>query len=137
MDEARYIYCTDQSKADLLNEAFLRLSWADDDPACPPSYFTQVTKEGTDEVRVIFKTDDRFHIRVDAPEAVFDELLQPYVDQSLMPQSELDNIHERIRHLAGTGLAIYIYNMLPKVIRDFAKTREQMIADGWLTEDEE
>ena len=135
---AYYVYCTDQSKADALQAAFLRLSYADDDPNKPATWFSEVHNQNDPaQVRVCIKDDDRFFIRVDGPPDVFDALLQPYIDGGMMPQSDLDQIHERIRVFSGTGVGIYIYNMLPQIIRGLSWTRQDLIDNGWIDQDGE
>lgn len=132
-DSARYIYCSDPSKADEMQGAFLDLSYADGSPDRPDRWFSEVRKwDDPGQVRVCIKTTDQFWIRVDAPTDVFDALLQPYIDQGLMPQSDLDQVHERIRVFAGTGASVSIYNMLPTIIRSYAWTYQDLIDNGWI-----
>lgn len=133
MVQAHYVYCTNQEKADDLQAAFLRLAYADDDPQRPDKWFSEIHKwDDPSQVRICIKDDDQFWIRVDAPQDVFDSLLQPYIDAGQMPQSDLDQIHERIRVFAGTGVSLLIYNMLPPLIRSLSWTYEQLVEHGWI-----
>ncbi len=137
MSKAHYVYCTDQSKADALQQAFISLSYADDEPSRPDRWFSEIHRwDDPAQVKVCIKDDDRFFIRVDAPQDVFDALLQPYIDGGQMPQSDLDQIHERIRVFAGTGVGLLIYNMLPPIIRSLSVDYQWLVDNGWIDPEE-
>jgi hypothetical protein len=135
MDDAHFLLCTSQDKADQLQQALLDLSYAQDDPNRPAKWFSEWHKDGEESVRVCVKGSDRFWMRVGAPADAFDDLLQPYIDAGQMPQSDLDQIHMRIRVLEGTGLNVPIFNMMPPIIRQLAWSYQDMVDNGWISED--
>ena len=130
-ENARFILATSQAAADAVQAAFIALCYKENPPDV---WFTMWTKEGEDSVRVLIKNDEKFWMVPDADPTVFDALLQPYIDQGLMPQQDLDTIHDRIRILCGTGVGVFIYNMLPPIIRSMSWSFDEMVENGWITE---
>jgi len=133
-DNARFIYASDQQAADAVQAGFIALAYKDDPPE---SWFTEFHKEGETSVRILIKNDQKFWMIADADPTVFDALLQPYIDQGLMSQQDLDTIHDRVRIFCGTGVGIYLYNMLPPIIRGMSWSYQEMIDNGWISENAE
>ncbi len=67
------------------------------------------------------------------PDAVLDgiaDILQPWINEGLLPHNTNENLAALVQNLRGQQLTVY--DAFPPLFKSMAKTRSQMIADGLL-----
>lgn len=127
--EDLWIYCSSEQIAFALSAAVFRMGRPSGQQGDVTRMYTSPVQHPTTLMWRLRMCVDGFYIHPKCNINELDPFMQPYIDQGLMTEAELEAFHDAVK--AGRGGTVSGVAVLPAIFVSTALTLQQMIADGW------
>lgn len=130
--EDLWIYCSSEQVAFGLSAAVYRMGDPEGHVSDVTSLYSSPVQHPTTLMWRLRMCAAGFYIHPRCNLEELDPFMQPYVDQGLMTQADIDKFHEDVA--AARGGTVVGVEVLPAIFLSTALNFQQMVDDGWFPE---